>query len=676
MIFTVWFDTESAAMARTVNRATTRSGTIQQALSAILICRRSHGTFAKLITSDYIIHQMEKPLVLLEFSDSRYRRAFHTSFHMSATAALAVLLLAACTSRTPGSAAIDPMFGKRAESSRGMVSASHPDAAAAGAEALSLGGNAVDAAVATGFALSVVDISQTGLGGGGALTFYNAREKKAEHLLFYPRSGGDDSWTKADTSRGRSMGRAAGVPGMVAGLLEAHQRWGKLTRAQVMTPAIRLARDGFIVSPLLARTIASSSTKLGADPLATSRFMPDGKALRPGDRLVQPELAATLQAIANDGKTAFYTGSIARELARKTQSLGGLITERDLMEYPVTAMRPLCTVWRGYTVLSAPPPMGGASVLEMLQVADLAGIANAGGFTERPAAVAKLADVMRVGSADGSRWRGDPLGQSVPARGVSSAAYARQRAALVAGAFADSMAAGDPWPFDSSAAPAACQSLEPYAPSARTAGDREGNAQNGGGVSVTSMHNAEPDRITDNTSFTSHMAIVDADGNAVSATTTIGVLFGSGVYTGGFFLNSAANNFDDRTRATHRYANSTMSPTLILDRAKVRLVVGAAGSQYIQPSIVQVTLRMLAFGEDPSLAISAPRIHASANSRDVEVEPGFAPSVYQALVARGYRPLSRVADIAFGGVHAILIRPDGRRIGVADPRRDGAAAGN
>ena len=171
------------------------------------------------------------------------------------------------------------------------------------------------------------------------------------------------------------------------------------------------------------------------------------------------------------------------------------------------------------------------------------------------------------------------------------------------------------------------------------------------------------------------MAIVDADGNAVSATTTVGVLFGSGVYTDGFFLNSSASNFDARTRGTNRFANTTMAPTIVLDKGAVRLVVGAAGSQYIQPSIVQVTLRMLAFGEDPGIAIAAPRIHASASQKEVEVEAGFATSVYQALVTRGYQPLSRVADITFGGVHAVFVRKDGKRIGVADPRRDGVAGG-
>ena len=167
--------------------------------------------------------------------------------------------------------------------------------------------------------------------------------------------------------------------------------------------------------------------------------------------------------------------------------------------------------------------------------------------------------------------------------------------------------------------------------------------------------------------------VQDGSGWGVS---TVGVLFGSGVYTDGFFLNSAGSNFDARTRGTNRYANSTMSPTIILDKDKVRLVVGAAGSQYIQPAITQVTLRMLAFGEDPAIALGAPRIYASVGSKDVEVEPGFAPSVYQALVAHGYKPQSRVADITFGSVHAIFVRKDGRRIGVADPRRDGVAAGH
>ncbi len=541
-----------------------------------------------------------------------------------------------------------------------MVAASHPDASAAGAEVLRLGGNAIDAFAATAFALSVTDVSQTGLGGGGALTFYDARTHRVEHLSFYPRSGASAAWGTSDSATARQAGRAAATPGMVAGVIQAHAKWGKLTRAQVMAPAIRLARNGFIVSPLLARTIVASRTKLLADSLAAARFMPNGQPLRPGERLSQPELAATLEIIARDGAPGFYTGAVAEALSAKVKSRGGLIEVADLASYPVATMRPLCASWRGYTVLGAPPPMGGSAVLEMLQLADAAGLATAAGYTEQPDVAVKLADVMRIGNADAGRWRGDPTSMYVPARGVVQPGFASARATMIGAALTDTMIAGEPIPFEQTAATNPCASFDPFPASAIAPTTAPAGAAS-----------AEPP--SDPVSFTSHLAVVDADGNAVSATTTVGVLFGSGVFTGGFFLNSAAANFDARTRAPNRYANSTMSPTLILEGSRVKLVVGAAGSQYIQPAIVQVTLRMLAYGEDPAIALAAPRIHASANTRDVEVEPGFPTSVYAALVARGYRPVSRVADISFGGVHAVFVAKNGLRIGVADPRRDGVA---
>lgn len=544
-----------------------------------------------------------------------------------------------------------------------MVAASHPDAAAAGVEILRAGGNAADAAVATAFALSVTDISQTGLGGGGALTFYDARRKKGEHLSFYPRTGSDAAWAKVDTgpAAARAPGRAAAIPGMVAGLLETQRRFGKLTREQVMAPAIRLAREGFIVSPLLSRTIASSRAKLAAYPDARAIFFPDSEPLRPGARLVQPTLAATLQRIATGGADAFYKGEIAAQLARDVQGRGGLITADDMARYPVAEMIPLCAAWRGFTVLSAPPPMGGSAVLEMLQMAEATGLTNAGGFTDRPAAVTALAGVMRTAQADAGWWRGDPQVMAVPARGVASAEFARDRAQVAAGPVVDSVARGDAWTRDGAALPAACAPY-PYASATRP-------PANAGEPHDAASPNDE------GTSFTSHLSVIDADGNAVSATTTVGVLFGSGVYTGGFFLNSSAANLDARTRGPNRYANSTMSPTMVLDGAKVRLVIGAAGSQYIQPAIAQVTMRILAFNEDPGRAISAPRIQTNVGRREVEVEPGFSTDVYAALVAAGYRPVSRVADIAFGGVHGVYVRRDGTRIGIADPRRDGVARG-
>ena len=562
------------------------------------------------------------------------------------------------------------MAGKRAEGDGGMVSASQPDAAAAGAAILRQGGNAMDAAVATAFALSVTDISQTGLGGGGALTWYDATAHRAEHLSFYARTGADSLWAVEDTTldAATDAARGAATPGMVAGLLEAHARFGRLPREAVLAPAIVLARDGFIVTPLLARTIASARARLGRDSAATARFLPGGEPLQPGDRLVQPELAKTLGRIAVEGASAFYRGPLAAELVAAVRRRGGLIQLADLAAYPVTATRPICAEWRGFTVLSAPPPMGGTSVLSILQQSERGGVTREGGLTDRPAAVVALADILRLVGADAVTWRGDPAVMPVPARGVSGPSYAAERARLVGAPVTDTIRPGAPWAHEDTAPTAHC-AADPYPPSALRPQPADS--------AVGAARGAAPpgdDRHQDGGSFTSHLAVVDAEGNAVSATTTVGVLFGSGIYTGGFFLNSSGGNMDERTRGTNRYANSTIAPTLILDGDAVRLVIGAAGSLYIQPAIAQVTMRILAFGEDAGLAIAAPRIQASPFRRDVEVEPGFTSDVYAALIARGYRTTTRVADLTFGAVHAIEVRPDGRRVGVADPRRDGAVA--
>lgn len=574
---------------------------------------------------------------------------------------LGVLLFAACGGppREPQLSIGSSMLGKRVVGDRGMVSASQPDAAAAGAEMLRRGGNAMDAAVATAFALSVTDISQTGLGGGGALLWYDASARRNEYFLFYPRTGADSAWAVFDSTLTPEVrtARGAAVPGMVAGLLEAHARAGRLDRATVLAPAIALARDGFVVTPLLSRTILSARQRLAADPDASALLVPGGEPLLPGQRLVQPALAATLQRIADEGARGFYEGSVAAALARDVQARGGLIEQGDLRAYTVTRTPPLCAEWRGHTVLSAPPPMGGPSVLAMLQMSEQAGVTQGRGFTDDGEAVVRLAAVQRLVTSDAGWWRGDPAVMAVPARGFASAAYARTRAALVAEPVRDTAPRGNPWRHERDALPTTCAAAE-YPIATATEADTLAPAP----------------RLDESESFTSHLAVVDADGNAVSATTTVGVLFGSGLYTGGFFLNSSASNLDARTRGINRYANSTIAPTLVLERGVVRLAIGAAGSQYIQPATSQVTMRILAFGEDPGAAIAAPRLQTAPTRREVEVEPGFSSDVYAALVREGYRPGSRIADLTFGAVHGVFVHRDGRRIGIADPRRDGSAA--
>ncbi len=584
------------------------------------------------------------------------------------------------------SSASSPLAGKRAEGRSGMVSTSQQQATMAGVEILRAGGNAVDAAVAAAFALSVVDPSQTGLGGGGAATMYMASSRTVDHLSFYGRAGEREEWAKPDTGERTSdrAGRGAATPGMVSGLLTMHVKYGKLSRERVLAPAIKLAREGFSVSPLLSRTIASASARVADEPHAAARFMPNGEPLRPGQLLVQPELAALLELIVFGGEDAFYRSAFAERLAYHVQERGGLITTTDMATYESTWTRPLCTTWRGYTVLGAPPPMGGAAVLAMLHLADRSGLTNGNDYTQTPSAATSFAQLIRIAQIDAQRWRGDPAVMSVPARGVSSAQYATDRSPQIFGPLRDTMVAGNPWPADAAPVTAECAVFDPFpvAVPPRTApGDLNGGPlaqitpSEAAVARVRSTSDTATDALSEDSSFTSHLSIVDADGNAVAMTTTVGVLFGSGVWSDGVWLNSVGRNFDARTRGTDRYSNSTMAPTIFLEGGKVRLVVGAAGSQYIQPATTQVSVRMLIFGEDPAMALAAPRLHPTWTSREVEVEPGFTPAVYSALVARGFNPLSRVGDILFGGVHAVYVTSDGRRIGAADHRRDGFAAG-
>ena len=580
----------------------------------------------------------------------------------SSVAVVGAVLLTACGLQPPSSSPT-PLYAKRAESARGMVVASHADAAAAGATILRQGGNAVDAAVATAFALAVVDPSQTGLGAGGGMVVWHRAGRRADALDFYARTGADPDWGRVDTSSVRRPinGRSAGIPGAVAGLLDAHSRWGKLTRAQVMAPAIALARDGFIVSPLLARTSESSRTKLTADSAAAALFLPGGQALRPGERLVQPLLAQTLEAIARDGRAAFYEGVLAERAVAKMRSFGSPATVEDFRAYPVAMKRPLCTPWMDFTLLSAAPPLGGSTTLEALNLLAASNAAALGSPTTQGAAAVQLVGAMRVAGTDVGPYRGDPTIYAVPARGVTSPAFAAKRApAIAALEGGGTITAGDPWADDATAPSGACATLDGWGASAlgrdRVAAPR---APRSPGEDEAAASN------------TTHFSVVDGDRNAVSMTFTVGVLFGSGIYVNGYFLNSGGSNFDNSTRGPNRYASSTISPTIILRGNDVRMVVGAAGSQYIPTSTTQVAFRHLALGEDPWTAIASPRMQP-AQGRNVEVEAGFAPEVYAALRAKGYLPLSRVGDIMFGGVHAVAV-VKGRLIGVADPRRDGAA---
>ncbi len=558
-------------------------------------------------------------------------------------------------------------LGKRASGERGVVAASHPLAAEAGLEMLQQGGTAVDAAVATAFVLGVVEPMMAGIGGGGSMVIWREEMNEAHFVGFYASAGKNPDYGLEELPDSlRSDERMVAIPGTVAGLLSAHERFGTLRREAVIAPAIRIAREGFLVHPLLASVIEGDREKLTDSPAEAELFYPGDEPIQAGERLVRPRLAQTLGRIAEDGRAGFYEGPVAETIIGRLSEGGNPLTLEDFANFEATWRRPLCGVYQGHTVLSAPPPLSGAEVLGILELLEPYDLPTLGLPTGDAEALGLLVDAIRVARADRGAWIGDPDDTGVPAVGLASAAFAEERAALLGGAVPDTLKAGDPWEEDAaSSLPAACRALDAFAPTSLPRPEPEDSTEE-------RQSEGEPRE-----THTTHLSVVDAAGNAVSLTFTMGRFFGSGVMAAGAFLNSAALNFggpEANRRASYRTPRSTTAPTLVLEEDDVRLVVGSPGSGRIPPAIAEMIVYTLAYEMDPGMAIRMPRVYPHITSNTVQVEQSFSAEALAGLQERGYDlDVHGPLDLYFGGVHMILVQEDGLRIGVADPRRNGAA---
>src|SRR6185437_8330575 len=294
---------------------------------------------------------------------------------------IAAALLAACapTPAATPSATLAPDLGKRLAGKNGMVASAHPLASEAGLTVLEEGGNAVDAAVATAFAIGVVEPEMSGLGSGGAMLTWNQHDHRADFLDFY--SSQPIASFRAAHVVGRDPSaplRVVGVPGGVAGLLLEQQRFGRLTRQQVMAPAIRLAENGFPMYPVLADMIARDTAMLERDSVARSIYLPGGHPLGLGDHVANPALGAALKTIAAEGRDGYYTGTLAQDVVARMNAGGHPVTVVDFAQYQPVWRRPLCATYDGRVLLSAPPPEGGMQVLETVQLLDPAKAVAAG----------------------------------------------------------------------------------------------------------------------------------------------------------------------------------------------------------------------------------------------------------------------------------------------------------
>lgn len=572
---------------------------------------------------------------------------------------LALSLASCARPAAPTAATPAPDLGKRAVGTHGMVASAHPLASEAGLTVLREGGNAVDAAVATAFAIGVVEPEMSGVGGSGAMLTWIAKDHRAEFLDFYAAQ--PIASFRAANAVGRDSTtpmRAVGVPGNVAGLLLAQERFGRLTRAQVMAPAIRLAEEGFPMYPVLASMIVQDSAIVARDSVARTIYLKDGRVPALGEHIANPALARVLRTIAAEGRRGFYEGAVAEDVVRRMNRGGHPVTTADFARYEPVWRRPLCAAYGDRVLLSAPPPEGGLQLLETVKLLEPARLASLGLPTRDARAFDLFVSAMRVGQT-ANRVNFDPRWRTVPARGLISDAYVASREGDVgSGTAASVVRATDAVAYDAAPSPGACRALEPY-----------------GAAPVGSMTSAGNDGPSGGE--TTHISVTDAEGNAVAVTVTNSSVFGSGAAVDGFFLNNSGATLTraelDRTDAPAWLTRiTTIAPTLMLHDGRVELVIGSPGGGRIPLAIAQTIWYMVGYGLNPLEAVRMPRLTPSAGNTEVEVESGIDPAVLEAVRAMGYQPTP--PGFEYARIYLVARQGD-TWIGVADPRHDGQARG-
>ncbi len=566
---------------------------------------------------------------------------------------------------------------KRAAAQNGMVSSAHPLASEAGIKMLQNGGNAVDAAVATAFALGVVEPNMSGLGGGGSMLIWDNVEKMADYVDFYPAKLAD-SYRDFDHDAADEDHNLlpVGVPGSVAGLLSALDKYGNLTREEVMAPAIQYAGEGFPVYLTLGQFIRDNEEKLTRYEGTRQTFWPNGDPLSVGEILIQPELAETLQRISDVGKEAFYSGSTAEKMVEVMNEGDNPVTLEDFANYePQWQKMPLCGSYHNYTVLSAPMPQTGVYIVQALNILEHYDLKSLGLPTRSPEAFDIMTSTLRLSTADRIEFISDPNWVNIPVNGLISKEYAQERSSQVGiGRAPASVEPGSPEQFQEMALPDACNRIEYAASHFSSVFDEEYNYFAAGHAETgTIMDEAE------GSGETTHLSVIDAEGNAVSLSTTLSPVFGSGAWVDGFILNTSGFNFsrleeDEEWESSHPYRvrASTISPTIILENNEPKLVIGAPGGGRIPTAVLQNIVYILEYGLDPLDAVKMPRIFPSRDNTEVQIEIGFQPETLHQARSMGYD----IQSLSQGYARLYLVyRDNDTLIGVSDPRHDGEPRG-
>ncbi|MGL5241057.1 MAG: gamma-glutamyltransferase [Kluyvera ascorbata] len=561
--------------------------------------------------------------------------------------ALAALLSGSCFSALaappppPVSYGVEEDVFHPVRAQKGMVASVDAAATRVGVDILRQGGNAVDAAVAVGYALAVTHPQAGNLGGGGfmllrtkdgkttAIDFREMAPEQASRDMFLDEHGNPDS-KKSLTSH-----LASGTPGTVAGFSLALEKYGTMPLNKVIHPAMKLAKDGFIVNDALADDLKTyGSEVLPNHANSKAIFWKNGEPLKKGDKLVQANLAQSLALIAEHGPDAFYKGAIADQIADEMHKNGGLMSKADLARYKAIERTPISGTYRGYEIFSMPPPSsGGIHIVQILNILENFDL-HQYGFGSADA-MQLMAEAEKHAYADRSEYLGDPDFVKVPWQALTNKAYAKS--------IADQIDIHKAKP-SSQIKPG---KLAPY----------ESNQ-------------------------TTHFSVVDKDGNAVAVTYTLNTTFGTGIVAGstGILLNNEMDDFSAKPGVPNVYglvggdANavearkrplSSMSPTIVVKDGKTWLVTGSPGGSRIITTVLQMIVNSIDFGMNVAEATNAPRFHHQWLPDELRVEKGFSPDTLKLLETKGQKVAVKEA---MGSTQSIMVDPDGTLYGASDPR--------
>lgn len=521
----------------------------------------------------------------------------------------------------------------------GMVASEQELATQIGVDILKAGGNAVDAAVAVGFALAVALPNAGNIGGGGFMMVHDARSGKDIALDFRevaPRGASRNMYLDAGGKviDGKSLYThyAVGVPGTVAGMTHALSRWGSMPLARVMAPAIALADKGYPVSVTLAKTLDQEKKNMGRWPATQAVFWRNGAPLQTGERLVQKDLAQSLRLISQQGAKAFYEGAIAQKIVAEMAPHANALSLQDLRDYKVAEREPVRGSYRGYQIVTMPPPSsGGAHLIQILNMMERWPMNQWGADSAQ--SVHYMTEAMKLAYADRSEYLGDPDFVKIPLKGLISKSYASELAA----------------------------SIKPQ------------QARSGKDIRPGRPQPYESDQTT-------HYSVVDKAGNAVAVTYTLNTNFGSGIVAKGtgILLNNEMDDFSAKPGVANAYglvggdANavqagkrplSSMTPTLVLKDGKPVLVTGSPGGARIITTVLQQIVNHIDFGMNPAEAAATPRFHHQWTPDELRVEKGFSPDTLALLRQWGHKVALKAS---MGRTQTIEIR-DGLLRGASDP---------